>query len=280
MIGGADGLRQWRAARRERIDLVTPKIPGHHRVQCPFCLSPDITMAVTRNTNGELSAICFRAACGTKVGNPAGTALEKGKEPRYYTRPTVSPSTAHQELIEARFGLETGTVNRYSKETDRFVLPVFGRPSQRVRGYIAYSFSESPKTLTYNERPAEPFLHYASIGFNPALRISGLVVVEDWFSAEKVSQACYDRGVVGVALMGTYLSGDMAYELNSLKVPVTIAFDRDAYAKSLHYRLKYDWQVWRLDKDLKYVPEQRILEALDGHTDFIGTPDSQRNHQG
>lgn len=269
-----------RAARREKLSAATPMVPGQHRIVCPFCHSPDETMTVTRVVSGDVSGICFRASCSTRVGNPAGTARKTEKEPRYYTRATNGLVPEQYSWFRDRFGLTEDTVVdiRYNRKTDRFVLPVYGLPSVRGRGYIAYSFNESPKTLIYNERPNEPFMHYSASRLRPG---DTLVVVEDWFSAEKVFQAA-PGSAVGVALMGTYLSDDMANELLSHKLPIVVALDRDAWAKSIKMRdrLGDRAKVWRLDRDLKYGSEQRILEALDGHTDFIGTPDSQRNHQG
>lgn len=189
------------------------------------------------------------------------------KEPRYYTRPTKYPTPEQHEMIHARFGLEAGTVDRYSEAEDRFILPVMGS-KLLLRGYVAYSLSGGmPKSINYPKHPGELFMHYARGGCLTR------VVVEDWFSAEKVAAA----GACGIAIMGTNISEDMLNELAETGTPTVLAFDRDAYPKSIKYQQKYQQRfkgglkVWRLEKDLKYVSVDRIQRGLNGDTDFIGS---------
>lgn len=259
-----------RAKRRALVETLAPPVVGTLRTVCPTCnggSSGEETLVVSRLQSGEVSAHCFRATCKFTVGARHTEPLFKAKEPRYYTRPTSWVSDEHANLILARFGLEHGTVEAYSELDDRFVLPVINALNRR-RGVVAYSLSGGvPKSLTYNERPEEPFMHWAE-----GCELEPVVIVEDWFSAEKVAAA----GGVGVAIMGTYLSAEMVAEIAQFRAPVVLAFDYDAFSQALKYQAKYAEQfpegltVWRLKKDLKYEPIERIQRAFAGETDFHG----------
>jgi hypothetical protein len=228
---------------------------------------------------------CHRAQCGY-LGQLDGYAftVPKKPEPRYYTRPITLLDAGQLKLIEARFGIDPDEVAGYNETEDRFLLGVYGPVGHNRRGYIAYSLSGGvPKSLTYKEKPEEPFIHYAVGPWN------NLVVVEDWFSAEKV--AATNRGA-GVAIMGTNLTQEMVSEMAVIaaarRAKVWLAFDQDAYEKSLNYLFKYREQfpgglfAWRLKQDLKYETTKRITEALvDGRTNFFDrTPNSRSNAEG
>lgn len=215
---------------------------------------------------------CYRATCGYRGGkSTTGLPIVPAKrEPRFYTRPYVYPTPEQHDLIQSRFGLPAGTVDGYSAIDDRFILKVFG--TSGLRGHVAYSLSGAkPKSLTYNERPEEPFVHYTQLSVS-----FGLVIVEDWFSAEKVAEA----GGTGVALMGTNLSQAMVTEIAKVcgrfQVPTFLAFDLDAYSKALSYQIKfreqfpYGLKVWKLRVDLKYEPVENIKRALRGETNNFG----------
>lgn len=257
-----------RHTHRAMVEAIAPPTEGTTRTVCPMCMGgsdQEETFVATRYASGEVSGRCFRATCAFGVGAKGTPPASKIKPPRYYTRPTRFPTAAHAELIEDRFGLETGTVDSYSEHEDRFVLPVTG-PLRQRRGVVAYSLSGAvPKSLTYNELPAEPFMHWAE-----GACLEPVVIVEDWFSAEKVAAA----GGVGVAIMGTYLSSEMVAELAQCRSPAVIAFDFDAFGTAVKYKERYAEQfpeglrVWRLKRDLKYEPIERIQEAFAGKEDF------------
>ena len=220
--------------------------------------------------SAELMGKCHRAQCGyTAPVDAMFAAPIKHREPRYYTRPYKEPSAEQEVIIYKRFGLPPGTVTGYNEIDDRFILSVDGPQHQR-RGVIAYSLSGAkPKSLTYKEKLEQPFVHW-SHRLNP----KAIVLVEDWFSAEKVSEA----GATGVALLGTNLSQDAVTEIKQVaanwNVPTFVALDRDAYTKSLLYLSKYREQfarglyAWSLRVDLKYESVERIKRALNGEYDF------------
>ena len=105
----------------------------------------------------------------------------------------IKPLTDDQSaLLLKKFGLWLDdAIDGYSYWDDRFILPVFGPTGYNKRGVVAYSFNQTPKSLTYNEKPAEPFIHWV----RGAQSAKHIVVVEDWFSAEKVSRAPWATGV-------------------------------------------------------------------------------------
>lgn len=253
--------------------------------ECPKCHRKE-SWSVWIGEQGHPMGKCHRAQCG-HLGQLDGYAftVPKKPEPRYYTRP-IKPLTAEQRgLVELRFGVNPGEMEGYNAIEDRFILPVYGPDGYNLRGVVAYSLSGgTPKSLNYNEKPEQPFIHVAGDRHN-----TNIVVVEDWFSAEKVgatSLAC------GVAIMGTNLSQAAVTEIaelaNRTGAKVWLAFDQDAYERSLNYLFKYREQfpgglfAWRLKQDLKYETTKRITEALvDGRTNFFDrTPNSRSNAEG
>lgn len=219
---------------------------------------------------------CFRATCGT-AGGPRGVqsvfaAIKR--EPRYFTRPIEPLTTLQHDLIEGKFGIHPGQLEGYDVIADRLVLGIYGPAGYNRRGVLAYSLSGAkPKSLTYNEKPDEPFIHYAGDAANQP---HGQVIVEDWFSAEKVAMTRLARGV---CINGTFLEQGMISELVETAAggPTWVALDRDAYTKTLLYLSRFREQfpgglfAWSLAKDLKYETTERIREALvDGKVDFTG----------
>lgn len=210
---------------------------------------------------------CFRATCGYR-GGARITSVVKTREPRHYTRPYRPLSDEQAAIISSRFGLPGDSVDGYSESDDRFILGVSG-PQHQMRGHIAYSLSGGkPKSLNYVSKTDEPFNHWAM-----SLRPPALVVVEDWFSAEKVREA----GATGISLTGTLLNQSMITDISHVArnwgIPTYLALDRDAFGKSLSYKgkfgeqFKYGLQVWALARDLKYVSVERIKHAVE-HREF------------
>jgi hypothetical protein len=253
-------------------------------VECPKCGMSEGYYLFT-NSLGYLVGKCYRAKCGhtARVDGRPDLIVPKPatREPRYYTRPMRELTAEQFDLIDTRFGIRPEEIDGYSEADDRFLLPVYGPKGYNRRGYIAYSLSGgTPKTLPYNEKPDEPWVHYAGS------QVAGVVIVEDWFSAEKVATA----GAKGVAIMGTNLTQEMVTEIAAYAAlhPVHIALDRDAYAKTIGYVSRYREQfplglyAWSLRVDLKYESTERIKRALDGASNFLedGNTNSRSNATG
>lgn len=252
---------------------------GPGRYVCPKCFGGtdrEHSLSIRFDEASGVHWRCFRSSCGY-TGGPRGTRsvfASPKKEPRHYTRPIVPLSDKQYRLIEDKFGIEPGTIEGYNETDDRFLLGVYGPIGHNFRGYVVYSLSGAkPKTLTYNLKSDEPFIHYA---ISPRYAPNDIVIVEDWFSAEKVATTDI---AAGAAIMGTYLGQDHITELASVAkewgAKVWLALDKDAYPKTLGYIARYREQfplglyAWSLDKDLKYESTGRITEALvDGKVDF------------
>jgi hypothetical protein len=157
-------------------------------------------------------------------------------------------------------------------DSGRILLPVRG-PEQQARGFVARDVTGtlSPKVLTYKAID-EPFIHWT---YSWPEGDEDLVIVEDWFSAQKV---CGIENARAIALNGTYCSPGAMEEIvaNAGKSQVHVALDRDAFAKGV--KLAYDLAItlsrpvfsWRLGQDLKYVRYDRIERALrEREFDFI-----------
>ena len=250
------------------------------KILCPECnggSSKEISLSLFKDHDGRIAWKCFRASCDYK-GNPRGVSGESGKKlplPRYYTEPFVPLSEQQRYWFRTRFGFEPPC---WYSDSQRFVLPVRA-PSGSLRGYQAYSFKESvqPKCITYRERVVEPFMHWPRSkrrGRAPEPVITTTVIVEDWFSAQKVMLA----GAQSVALLGTTLNEERVEEIRSASQnrQVILALDADAYAKSVRYVIDYGeafkppLRVWKLVRDLKYESLDRIRMALndDRNTNF------------
>ena len=248
--------------------LAASGLPG--RYVCPKCnggSDAESSLSLRFDVAGGVHWRCFRALCGY-TGGPRGVrnafATIK-REPRYMTRPTCYLRNEQREIVDSLFGLDAIDLGiLYTEQDDRFILPVEG-PRRKRRGCIAYSLSGAkPKSLTYNEKPEEPFIHHAT-----SKGRENIVIVEDWFSAEKVAATGL---ATGAAIMGTHLTQADVSELVATAAQfgakTWLALDKDAYAKSIGYLHRYREQfpgglwVWSLDRDLKYETTERITEAL------------------
>lgn len=263
------------------------EISGPGRYVCPQCsggANGERSLSVQWDLTGRPTWRCFRASCGFS-GGAGGVSGSRRKEPRYFTRPIVPLLEHHKAIIETRFGTRelADEIDGYSIEDDRFVLPVYAAWGYKRRGCVAYSLSGvTPKSLNYNEYPNEPFIHWA--GDNSA---TDIVVVEDWFSAEKVALTGKTKAV---SLQGTLINQPIVDELtgiaSALGSRVWLALDRDAFPKAIHYLSKYREQfplglyAWSLDRDLKYESVERIKRALSGDNNFLGDECSGGNDEG
>lgn len=262
------------------------KLLGDGRHICPKCgggTNKEASLVVRTLPGGEVSWRCFRSSCGYGGGPRAAPGVRPLKDPRYFTRPIVPLIEHYVSILKQRFDLAPDAIDGYSIEDDRFVLPVFGPVGYNKRGVIAYSMSgATPKSLTYNEKPAEPFIHWTGPGL-----VKHIVIVEDWFSAEKVASTGEAQAV---ALQGTHLDQAMVTEIatvaTALRAPVWLALDRDAYAKTVGYIAKYREQfplgmyAWLLDQDLKYETRDRIKRGLDGAVNFTREASHRSDAQG
>lgn len=263
------------AAWVEALAVNIPKGTSTREV-CPKCKGGsdgEKCLSISVDLNFGVHWKCFRSSCGF-AGGPRGVPNAFGggvkREPRYYTRPYRPLTQVQHDFFYAKFGIDPVEIAGYSAETDRFIFPVFGDGlGFEYRGCMARSFSgEQPKSLTYNEQPDKPFIHFAYPNSLPDAR--AVVVVEDWLSAEKVAQS---DEVVAVALNGTRITQEMISEISTVAQrppgrPTYLALDKDAFCKSVKYVHRYREQfpgglyVWALSRDLKYEAGEAIRAAI------------------
>ena len=268
-------------------------LPGTtDRFMCPQCfggMKEEESLSVTMDDAGELHWLCFRASCGCKggpQGKPAQYTKAKVKKPRYYTRSTSNLQYHQVQMFETLYGDGVAQdVTGYNTETDRFIFSVYGaEPGASTRGFIARSLSgDTPKSLNYNYKPAEPFIHFASGGYTQVAVPPTIIVVEDWLSATVVGVA----GFTGVSINGTHLNQEMVNELtveaSRMRCEAILALDRDAFNKAVKYvaayreQFPYGLKAALLVDDLKYLTGEQIRGAVhDGKYEFPGKECSGR----
>jgi len=239
----------------------------YNQEDCPKCNGghkKEKDLSVTK-THSHLKWICFRASCGFKgivdhrSGKPLETQQPRVKRPRPYTKPT---EVYKGNYLQNSFGVATRTL--WNKQDKRILMPVVSSKGSVIghiaRGYKALGWSgEGPKTITYTNTLDEPFMHFAS------LTTERMVLVEDWVSAEKVSQLC-----PAVALLGTHMSYKDVLHLKNVGIrDLVVALDADAWNKYSgwhnQFRLFFrslTFKMWSSQLDPKDMSEEELREVF------------------
>jgi hypothetical protein len=247
---------------------------------CPKCgggSSKEKSLSITINDEGWLLWNCFRASCGLQ-----GRRLAWGVVGQPTPHPKKLPKTFSGALETIRgevgewfidnFHLNPGLLNelgwRFAPERDRLFIPYYGSRGQ-FRGSVLREWKNKKdlRNIVYKEILDEPF-----IGWMPETGAGPPVLVEDAISACKVYQA----GLNAITLCGTHLSLHMVREILTKHKEAIIALDKDATAKAIKYAGTYRpllcLKIWKLEKDLKYVEEERIREAYYGKKADFSSP--------
>jgi len=236
------------------------------RIHCPACGSA--TMSITRESDGVVKYICFRASCGVAGGvgdflYMDNKALETPSRIRVYTKETRLLDPAEERFFARRFGLVDPVYRNYiTRSEDGFVFPIrspdSGRRGVVVRrrpwsGFVTPPLpmaTSGPKTLTYPETHTGPLLAWFGERAGP----SPVVIVEDALSALCVAQA----GMLAVALLGTNLNHERVGEIvrTARDRKVILALDPDATDKAFehgrNWGMAFDsFRVALLHDDLK-----------------------------
>jgi hypothetical protein len=244
---------------------------------CPKCgggSGRERSLSITISEEGVLKWFCFRASCGYKgrrglwgvVGEPG---LKAEKPPQTFSGALERLPGPVRHWFEEEYGLDPSRLEflgwRYAPDRDRIYIPYIG-PRGQFRGAILREWKNKlePRNIVYKQLRDEPFM-----GWFPQDGDDRPVLVEDALSACKLYQA----GVNAISLCGTHLSANMVREILSTHTKADLALDKDAFAKAVkmaaEFRGVLNIKVWKLDKDLKYVSEDRILRAYcDGETTF------------
>ena len=247
---------------------------------CPRCgggSKREKSLSITMNEDGNLLWHCHRASCGDSGKVFVWGAMEEGrkvakKAPRTFKGRTEHLSKAVFDWFSEKYQITEETVQemgiKFCPDMNRIVIPITGPPNKyKIRGYLAREWADQLdiKVLTFQELVEEPFAHW---GYQYTAKYP-IVLVEDVLSAMKVEQC----GINVLSLNGTNLSQKLVREIIDVNRQVILALDKDAYSKSLGYAGTYSHllslKVWKLEKDLKYVPQERILDAyFNGKVNF------------
>lgn len=261
------------------------------RSSCPKCgggASAESSFIISKDTSGRVRWRCFRGTCGFKgasggtVGSVGGTKPEEAVA-RPLTAVYVNLPASQEAEFEEEFGFTPDrALVKWVPDGGYYAHYVKGL-AQSFRGWHLRRYSWQgvpedgrPRADNYRTLTSAPFIcHYPRLG-GPAYQVNnGVVVVEDCVSALKLSLA----GISAVALLGTVLNLDRVYDILAAQggSKIIMALDKGTRDLQLRYKEQYSflfdsWTQWTLDKDLKYVDTQRILDAyIGGKTDFVSS---------
>jgi hypothetical protein len=275
--------------------LASTEIPEGQskRILCPTCgggSSKEKTLSVTHDGNKVLYN-CFRDQCklrgfvllrGGYMGLPPAKPDLKD-----YTGALEALTRIDLQLLGEKYGLGKEDLWKVKRciddEAQRYMLPIRGTLGE-TRGFVGYSLFATPKAVNFRSLTHQPFIGW----FEPAnwdLKTSSrIVLVEDWFSAAKVSRA----GFWAVTLNGTHIPWEAAVEIGKEMQKgdeIVLALDPGALSTAIkHYSLyKGLWENCRvvsLKRDLKYEDWKTIKNVItnreEGAVGSDGIPDGVR----
>lgn len=263
-------------------DLVRSFAPGYPGTSngylCPWCEGGrhrEQSFSVTRQPDGVILFICYRASCGARGRlNPDGWMPEVQSKPapqgRRYTEATEPLGLDWCSIMLRSYGINGVMAGWYQEvATERLVCTIrdsdgwpLGVETRAIRMLPGVK-----KTLHYRENMNIPWmswyrspnLAYIPESSNPVL------LVEDVLSAYKAATVV---PIPCVSLMGSNLStDDIIYIRERYTGEVILALDRDASAKALDFKRRFNllcpnFRVVLLSMDLKYETPERIRELI------------------
>lgn len=238
------------------------------RMVCPFCNAQhEHSMRVCVYPD-KIVYNCYRAKC-TAIGAIGGKYNEQKKKGFKAKFCKENMSNLPLPLIDAL--IDKYEINgsdssyngfRWLPQTKRLYMPVYshtGAPWGAVAKQWKYP-DKKPKTVLFRHTDSTTGLHYP---YNYTTRGGPLVICEDILSSVKLSHL-----MKSVALLGTYMSDEMAVELARQSNTLYLFLDNDAVDKAVKIRKKYaalgDWRIIINDKDPKDTPYQRLEELFSG----------------
>jgi hypothetical protein len=265
-----------------KVELLTQTLGKGESIRtiCPKCgggSSAEKSFLCSRDGGGMVFYKCFRASCDYR-GKAVLGAPESGMEPRQrklhsFTR-EIKPLSPDQIVWwRHKFGINPDNDVYWCPSLDRDAIRVYG-PEGQHRGWVLRDWTKmgQPKTIGYPERD-EPFIGWYPTGStHPG---GPVVVVEDLISARKVC----DAGFTAVALNGTTMNWEIAFEIRETHPFIELALDKGTMNLMIGYKDRFSTlfdgiRIWSLDKDLKYVSRERIRKAMvDGQINFLEIPD-------
>lgn len=241
---------------------------GKLRTDCPFCGHKN-TLSIS-DVDGTLIWFCFHADCKTRGASHEGRTIEsmrdrlsrttitKAEKPKNFILPDyVVPIVDNERAVSylrknnAYDAYARGDARcLYDPKQDR-VLFLVRRDGSTIDA-VGRSLTRGvkPKWLRYGDS-REPFL----CGSNRLC-----VVVEDCASACAVSGVATGLALLGTNLMDTHVNVLKGFDR------VLIALDKDATKKAIDMQRRLahvvSCRAVRLDDDLKYLPPDKINQAL------------------
>lgn len=239
---------------------------------CPKCgggATKEKAFSISKDTKGYLYWRCFRSSCGYKGSTGGGTKgpRARSREPKILSADLVALVEDQTDYFSDEYGVDQiADEILWCPEREAFAFPIKASSGGTIGHQLRWYDGRKPKSESYPGARNVPFIaHY------PNNAQHGVVVVEDPLSALKVRSA----GVYAVALLGTNMDFERAYEIRVLSGSLVMALDKGTLPLALSYRDKFSSvfdkiTIWSLDKDLKYVTRERIIRAIiKGDTDFI-----------
>ena len=232
---------------------------------CPLCEGGNDgrkTLSVSRR-NGILLWHCHRDSCtfsGRYGGRPGATKQKekqsRGMVGRTYVRDAETIPEEARELLHDKYKLTGKHLSRaqygWDRQSNRLVQPVLSSDGEVLGACLRALDGREPKSLTHMEAH--------SVGWYRKRGSHSLIIVEDLFSALRASDYCNS-----VALMSTHLNEE---RINVMKRAgfnsAFIALDRDAYAKSIQYVMKFRSMIKLTPVSLSKDIKDMSIEESDG----------------
>lgn len=237
------------------------------RVHCPRCeggSKSEKSLSVTRDENGKLVWQCFRASCderGTtqRTNNLPSTIPLAPKPRKQFTGQTVPLSDKLKERIQSLWGITDPPHWYWTPDYGGRIAMSVRSPKYLHRGWSLRDIRGNAivKTLTYIDKDEEGLSWYKTTPH------TGTVLVEDIASAVRAS-----KYINSVALLGTGIGDRRALEIAEHATrPIILALDQDATSLSFRWGKKWglmwgDVQILPLDKDMKNMTEEELMETL------------------
>lgn len=256
--------------------------PGQSkRMNCPVCGAEHEKSLMITNRGDSIAYICPRSKCSLGGSVISLHGVDR-KEPVRAFRKNAEDSTELESLpstisfwLQEKYELSLEQISnwKYAPQSNTLMLPIKNRFGKVVGanyrrlpgdfllpGAIAQPSKSNIKMLT-----DDPKLHYTYA--LPTKTKGSLVVVEDQISAEKISPI-----LPSVALLGTHMSYEVAYELSTVKENLILALDADAYRKMSKIAKDYSGMFKRISfiflekdpKDTSWVDLQRMFNKYIG----------------
>lgn len=249
---------------------------------CCFC-NREKKLSVTRVDNGILYN-CFRASCSGKgiIGSiSSGTQLKvspKEFKPRAMDKPLRNMTEYERAFLMSEYCLsikqqEANGIKGFGHAGAgaHFAVPLFYKDGKSWGWQLISKFTRvtgvEKKVDTYKEQDGTT-LHYARSEEFHYYGTGVAVLVEDVFSAMRVSNIQGDSMLNGIALLGTTLNDEKVRDIRKHFDHIIVALDPDATTKG--YAMKERWglffdtfSVSVLEKDPKdYTLDKELFKDL------------------